>query len=154
MRAEPPLRDRGARDLPRRAGAKADDEAPHEIQVPELAHVDQREQAGADEQDAAGEKLSRPESLEEPAPQRSAEAEREQRQADREGDRGAIPAELLLERNDDHAGRRTDRLRRHERDERHRDNDPCVMEAADLHRHSSLGKPAADKLAPERCPSG
>ncbi len=147
MRAEPALRDRGARDLSGRARTEADHDPPDRIELPELADIDEREETRADEQDPSGEKLPRPEALEEPAAERSAQAEREQRDADRKRDRGAIPPELLLERNDDHARRRANRLRSHQGHERHGDDHPCVVEAADLHRHFESRECVAHKLA-------
>jgi hypothetical protein len=54
MRSEPALRDRGARDLSRRARAEADHDPPDHVQLPELADVDERDETRADEQDPSG----------------------------------------------------------------------------------------------------
>src|SRR3989442_302719 len=61
--------------------------------------------------------------------ERTAQPKREDAERDREGDRRPRPAELGLERRDDHARSRAHGLRREQREERDDDNDPRVVEA-------------------------
>jgi hypothetical protein len=146
VRAEPAVRDRRAGHLARDAGPDADEHAPDQEQLPQIAQRQQEEEADGDRCEARDECTAGPDAVDECPTDRPAEAERDEADRNGERDERAIPAELALEGNKDDTRRRADRRRREQREERHRGNDPRVMEAAECHERPSLRNERTAKL--------
>ncbi len=128
--------DRGTENATHRARADADRKAPQQIHLPQIAYEDEAEKTAHDQQVADEHDEPRSEPIDERSAEGTAQSEREDAERDRERDLSPRPAELGLERRDDDAGCGAHGLRREEREERHDDNDPRVVEA--LHGHSKV----------------
>ena len=115
-----------AADCPR---ADADGKTPQQIHLPEIAHEDEAEKATDDEKVADEHYEPRTEAVDERSAERAAQSEGEDAERDPERDLRSRPAEFRLEGRDDHARCGAHRLRREKCEERHEDNDPCVVEA-------------------------
>src|SRR5438445_4886392 len=136
--AEPAVRDRRADDLAHRAGAEPQGDPVEKVELPELAHEGRREKSEAEQQAPDDEDASRAEAVDEGASERAAEAEGDDAHGDRERDAGPVPAELALQRRDEHARRAAHGRRDEEREEHDRGDDEGVMET-EAHREKVYG---------------
>jgi len=123
---EPPQRDRGAKDVGHRPGPDACDDPPEHVKLPEVGHQGERDESADDENEAAEHDPLRAEPVNQAAGQRRSKTEGEDADRYRERDAGAVPAELGLERPDEHARRRAHACRSEQDEERDKHDEPGI----------------------------
>ena len=118
MADEPAAGDRRDEGHRHRAGADADQHAPAQQQLPARGHEHREPAAGGDQDQRAGDHAAHAEPVHQRRGERGDHAEQHEVDRDRGRDRGPRPAELLVQRVDQHARDRAEAGRADERDER------------------------------------
>jgi hypothetical protein len=136
---EPAVHDRGAEHHGHHPAAGADQEAPHQHELPRPRHLGGQGDAGGEQPESAERGAPDAQPLHEAAGKRPHQSVEEDVQRDRERDGRAGPAELLLQRHDQDARRGADPRAREEREEGHGEDDPRGMRAAAGHGVNLLG---------------
>ena len=111
------------------AGADADDDAPEQDEMPDLAHRQREQQAAGNQEQSAQDDALQAVTLDQRRRERRHQAEQQDAQGERAGDLFGVPAEFTAERQDQRAGQ-AHRAGGDEADEkRHGDDRPAVMNA-------------------------
>ena len=124
---EPPVRDQRGERHRDRARRDPVDDAPEQHELPRGAHEHRQARADRHREQRADHHPLQPVALRERRRERAAEPEEHQVDEDREPEQRAAPAELVLQRHDQHTARRAEAGRRDQRDETDRGDDPGVV---------------------------
>ncbi len=111
------------------ARAKADDDTPQQVELPGGCHHRGQQRARRNRDQRADRHGADAEAVHERGGEWPRESEQEEVDEDGEGDDRPVPAELVLQGNDQHAGRRAESRGAHQRHEGHRGDDPRVVDA-------------------------
>ena len=114
---EPPIGDRGDEGERHRAGTEPDQHAPAQDQLPALGHEHREAAADGDEAQRTGDDRAHAEPVHQRRRERRGQPVEDQVDHDGGGDRAARPAEVVLQRLDQHARRGAEAPRSDQRDE-------------------------------------
>ena len=131
------------------AGREPVDDAPEQEELPRLRHPGRRERRQGDRAERNRDDAPDAEALDQRRRKRRSETEAEQVERDGETDRLVAPAELLVQRDQQHPGRRPEARRHHQREEPRRGDDPGVVDARG-HRSSNAAPGGTLPLTPSR----
>ncbi len=127
---EPARRHRRAQHQGSHAGADADDDAPQQHELPDLGHGEGGEDAGTISASAALTTWRTPKRFMKAAANGPIRPNRTRRTRERKGDVGVRPAELLLQRLDQHAGRAHRACGGEHGEEGRAGDDPAIVDVA------------------------
>jgi len=135
-RREPARRNRCAEHQRGHAGAESEHEAPQHDELPDPRHAERQQQAAGEQRERNRGNATQAVAIDQRGRERPHQAEQQQPDRERRGNVGRLPAELLLQRQDEHA-RRADRARGDQHGEKGRcDDHPAIVNVAARERSS------------------